>query len=383
MSQSEPASSDDLIEFRRSLLAWYADQGRRLPWREHGGDAYRIAVSELMLVQTTVATVIPYYHRFLSRFPTVQSLADAEESEVLKYWEGLGYYRRARHLHAMAQVVSREPDGEFPQSLEQLQALPGIGRYIAGAILSFAYNLPAPILEANTIRVMARLIGLKDPVDAPVGLKRLWAEAELRVDPDHPGAFNQAMMDLGAMVCTPANPSCIICPVRSFCIACAEDLVSQVPLKSPKKAAKIGCETALILTRQADGAILMLKRGSQGLWADFWELPCFWKSGADPARRASLGFTWDEQESLEPILSQLFKLHNLHSLSKTGKPKRYVVTTHKMDLGLYSGVVDVAAQPGCPPGWSDVRFMEPHEIEQLTISSPHRRAIKSYMDDEK
>lgn len=382
MLHAESTSDDDLTEFRRSLLDWYAAEGRRLPWRDHGGDAYRVVVSELMLVQTTVATVIPFYERFLSRFPTVQDLARADQSEVLKLWEGLGYYRRARQLHDLSRIVDQDYNGEFPRTADQIESLPGVGRYIAGAIRSFAFNQPAPILEANTIRVLARLIALTEPVDRTISQKQLWSEAALRVDPDQPGAFNQAMMDLGSLICTPTKPSCLFCPVRSGCQSFSQNLVSQIPLKSPRKPPKTGSENALILRRQSDDALLLLKRSEQGLWANFWELPCFWTSGADPARRAEAGFCWDATAPPSAI-DALLGVCLAGEFSETLGSTKYVVTTHKMELKVYSGIVQGDSEPRCPVGWLESRFFEPHEITQLTISAPHRKVLKRFNGDEK
>lgn len=382
MLHAESTSDDDLTEFRRSLLDWYAAEGRRLPWRDHGGDAYRVVVSELMLVQTTVATVIPFYERFLSRFPTVQDLARADQSEVLKLWEGLGYYRRARQLHDLSRIVDQDYNGEFPRTADQIESLPGVGRYIAGAIRSFAFNQPAPILEANTIRVLARLIALTEPVDRTIGQKQLWSEAALRVDPAQPGAFNQAMMDLGSLICTPTKPSCLFCPVRSGCQSFSQNLVSQIPLKSPRKPPKTGSENALILRRQSDDALLLLKRSEQGLWANFWELPCFWTSGADPARRAEAGFCWDATAPPSAI-DALLGVCLAGEFSETLGSTKYVVTTHKMELKVYSGIVQGDSEPRCPVGWLESRFFEPHEITHLTISAPHRKVLKRFNGDEK
>ena len=264
MIYAESAPDDDLTEFRQSLLRWYAAEGRQLPWRDHGGDAYRVVVSELMLVQTTVATVIPFYERFLSRFPTIQDLARADQSEVLKLWEGLGYYRRARQLHDLARIVDQDYNGEFPRTADQIESLPGVGRYIAGAVRSFAFNQPAPILEANTIRVIARLIALTEPVDRSASQKQLWSEAALRVDPDQPGAFNQAMMDLGATLCTRSKPQCERCPLAEDCLGLATGDPTQFPGKKPKKDKPVK-RTVMLLVKNEAGATLLQRRPPSGI----------------------------------------------------------------------------------------------------------------------
>ena len=203
---------------RRKLAEWYEHGHRDLPWRQTR-DPYRILVAELMLVQTTVAAVIPYYERFLARFPTAEALAAADEADVLKAWEGLGYYRRARQLREAARAIVRDHGGSVPADVEALRALPGVGRYIAGAVLSLAFDRPAPIVEANTQRVLARWLAWPEDLQTPASRARLWQAAERLVPPDGAGRFNQAFMELGATVCTPRAPLCLVCPVAAECRA--------------------------------------------------------------------------------------------------------------------------------------------------------------------
>src|SRR4051794_31592807 len=207
-----------LDRVRLGLVSWYARGHRNLPWREDR-DPYRIFVSETMLVQTTVAAVLPYFERFLARFPDVRALAEADEAEVLKVWEGLGYYRRARQLHAAARAIVDAHGGAFPDDPEAIRALPGVGRYIAGAILSFAFDRPAPIVEANTQRVLARWLAWRQDLKASASQARLWRAAERLVPATGAGRFNHAFMELGALVCTPRTPLCLVCPVVAECRA--------------------------------------------------------------------------------------------------------------------------------------------------------------------
>ncbi len=197
---------------RQQLIAWYEGSQRDFPWRR-GNDPYRILVSEMMLVQTTATAVIPYFERFLRRFPDVQTLASADEVEVLKAWEGLGYYRRARQLQAAARTIVDRHAGQMPRELEAMRALPGVGRYVAGAILSFAFDLPTPIVEANSQRVLARLLAWRGDLKTSASQSRLWTAAERLVPLREAGKFNQALMDLGALVCTPRSPACLLCPL--------------------------------------------------------------------------------------------------------------------------------------------------------------------------
>jgi A/G-specific adenine glycosylase len=256
-------------ELRRSLLYWYAQQGRELPWRKTQ-DPYAIWVSEIMLQQTQVKTVLPYYHRWLERFPTLQSLAEAEQQAVLMLWQGLGYYARARNLHRAAQKVVLQYGGQFPRQMESVLTLPGIGKTTAGGILSSAFNQPSPILDGNVKRVLARLVGLSIPTK--YALSFLWKGSEVLLDPENPKAFNQALMDLGATVCTPKKPACLLCPWSSFCQAHHLNLQSVIPMsetRDPLPHKLIG--VAVIWNEQ--GQILIDKRPQSGLLGGLWEFP--------------------------------------------------------------------------------------------------------------
>ncbi len=370
----------DLNAFRSAVLGWHARSGRNLPWRDDRHDPYRVLVSEMMLVQTTVAAVIPYYHRFLARFPTVESLASAPEAEVLKYWEGLGYYRRARQLHRMACEVTDRFGGKVPSGETELLSLPGVGKYIAGAVRSFAYDRPAPILEANTIRLLARLIGMKQDVTAGSAQKRLWAAAESLVSPSEPGTFNQSLMDLGAEVCTPKNPDCTHCPVADHCVANREGLTGSIPVRQPRKPPTPGEEAAVVLSRPHDGSILLLERPDHGLWSSFWELPTFWISGADPAKRASLGASIAHPEELPQAIGHLF---GLEPVLVEGAPRvtvNYVVTRYKMYLQVIFGSVQEKRQrhdtPNCPDGWKSALFVSSEDMKKLTMPSAHRKVLR-------
>ncbi len=254
---------------RRSLLTWYRQQGRSLPWRNIQ-DPYSIWISEIMLQQTQVKTVIPYYQRWLEQFPTVHDLANADQQQVLKAWQGLGYYARARNLHRAAQVIVAEHGGQFPNHLDAAIALPGIGRTTAGGILSAAFNQPLPILDGNVKRVLARLVGLTVPPTK--ALADLWHTSATLLDPKHPRDFNQALMDLGATVCTPKQPNCPQCPWRSPCYAHQHNQQAEFPMtetRSPIPHKKIG--VAVIWNDQ--GQILIDRRRPEGLLGGLWEFP--------------------------------------------------------------------------------------------------------------
>ncbi|HMO86197.1 MAG TPA: A/G-specific adenine glycosylase, partial [Lacipirellulaceae bacterium] len=214
--------------FRSRLLAWYGQHARNLPWRR-SRDPYRVWVSEIMLQQTTVAAVKPYFERFVAALPNVAALAAADEQQVLRLWEGLGYYRRARGLHAAARHIVQQWGGQFPRDVAALMTLPGVGRYTAGAVASIAFDVRAPILEANTIRLLARILGYDgDPAKA-AGQRLLWHAAEQLLPQRDVAQFNQALMELGSLICTPTQPRCDECPAASWCAARAAGRQDQIP----------------------------------------------------------------------------------------------------------------------------------------------------------
>ena len=253
---------------RRNLLAWYWRERRDLPWRRTD-DPYRIWLSETMLQQTRVDTVVPYYERFLARFPDVQALAAADEQDVLREWSGLGYYARARNLKKAAQQIVREHGGHLPRDPELLAALPGIGRYTLGALRSIAFGERAGLVDGNVRRVFARLRA--DPAPEP---ETLWALAESLVPKNDPGDFNQALMELGATVCTARAPMCGRCPLRRCCAAHGEGHPEAYPEpRSRKPPPEVRALAGLLERRRPEPAVLMLRRPSAGLLGGLWELP--------------------------------------------------------------------------------------------------------------
>jgi A/G-specific adenine glycosylase len=263
-------TAKDKAGIRRKLLAWYDRAARDLPWRRTR-DPYAIWLSEIMLQQTRVEQGIPYFHRFLEAFPSVEALAQAPADRVLKAWEGLGYYSRARNLHKAAQVVAREHGGIFPRTVEALNRLPGVGRYTAGAIASIAYGVPAPVLDGNVKRILSRLFNVSTAIDDHATTQALWARAEALVPRNAPGEFNQALMDLGATVCTPRNPRCDACPVATHCRARAEGVQEERPVRRPRKPLPKHELVAGIVRR--GGKYLLGKRGPNGMLSGLWEFP--------------------------------------------------------------------------------------------------------------
>lgn len=256
------------------MAAWYRKNARDLPWRKTK-DPYAIWISEIMLQQTQVQTVIPYYERWLAKFPTVHALAKAPLSEVLKYWAGLGYYRRARMLHEGAKRVVKEFSGAIPKTTEALQEIPGIGRYTAGAIASIAFEEKTPVLDGNVIRILTRLYALKDDVGSPKTVQKLWELATALVPQKNTGDFNQSLMELGATVCFPRNPDCGKCPVSSLCGALKTNSQEQFPVKAKREIME-SLKTAALIVRHKE-KVLIRKQPVQERWGGLWMFP-HWKN---------------------------------------------------------------------------------------------------------
>src|SRR5436190_12264663 len=253
------------VEFRRRLLSWYSRHGRDLPWRQTR-DPYAILVSEFMLQQTQVATVIPYYQRWFRRFPGFASLARASENEVLRAWQGLGYYARARNLHTTAKTVMDRHGGNFPREIEKMRQLSGIGKYTAHAVASFAFNQSVPIIEANTGRVLARLFDLRESIDSDLGRRTLWQHAASLLPKSDAATFNSALLDLGALICVARKPKCDICPVKAFCRA---KNPSDLSIRNSRPETKQLIERHALIVRR--GRILLEQ--SRHRWRGMWILP--------------------------------------------------------------------------------------------------------------
>ena len=262
---------DKILSFRQKLLAWYDKNKRDLPWRR-SKNPYHIWVSEIMLQQTRVDTVIPYYERFLDWFPTVESLANAPEDRLLKAWEGLGYYSRVRNMQTAAQQIMNEFEGKFPSTYEGISSLKGIGPYTAGAISSIAFNLPQPAVDGNVMRVLARLFEVNHDIGNPSNRKIFQAMMEVLIDPDRPGDFNQALMDLGSDIEAPVNPRPEESPVKEFSAAYQHGTMDHYPIKAPKKK-PIPIYLKALVVQNSQGQFLLEKNESEKLLAGFWHFP--------------------------------------------------------------------------------------------------------------
>ena len=264
---------------RRKLLAWFDANRRELPWRKRT-TPYRVWVSEIMLQQTQVATVVDYYQRFIRRFPNLKQLAQADEAEVLRFWEGLGYYRRARQMHRAAKQILASHGGRFPREFSEVVALPGIGRYTAGAILSIACDQPWPILEGNTIRLFARLTGMQSDPRTTDNQKRLWQLSESLVTKHRPGDLNQSLMELGATICRPQNPRCEICPIRNECVARIKGIQTRIPPAARKLKYESISEAVVLVQRRS--RYLVRRCGNNERWAGLWDFPRYAANSDSP-----------------------------------------------------------------------------------------------------
>ncbi len=328
---------------RSSLTTWYDRCKRDLPWRG-SSDPYAVWVSEIMLQQTQVRTVIPYYRRFLERFPDVPTLARAPLSDVLKSWEGLGYYTRARNLHRAAQTVLRDHDGHLPAEPAQLRKLPGIGQYTAAAIASIAFGLDHSVLDGNVTRVLCRLFHVTDSPAQTAARKTLLDLAEALIPKGRAGHFNQAVMDLGATVCLPRNPACDACPLGRFCQARAQGDQAELPVKAPRK--PVPHQTLLVALIRRRGRLLIVRRPSTGLLADLWNFPTPPAQGAPaprrlaPPRSAGYGVALRGASPLGPgappyphlrVTLHAFLCQALSTPPKSRRPDRKWVTPTQLD----------------------------------------------------
>ncbi|MAT70513.1 MAG: A/G-specific adenine glycosylase [Planctomycetaceae bacterium] len=355
-----PLNARQRSAFRGRLLAWYAQHARDLPWRR-SRDPYRVWLSEVMLQQTTVAAVKPYFERFTAAFPRVEDLAAASEAQVLRMWEGLGYYRRARSLHAAAKMIAGELGGEFPRDVPGLLALPGVGRYTAGAVASIAYDQRAPILEANTIRVIARLLGYREDPLRSAGQKLLWQAAEELLPAKDVARFNQGMMELGSLVCTPQQPQCGACPVAKYCEANRLGLQHEIPAATRKLAMTDIREAAVIVRR--NGSVLMRRCAPGERWEGLWDFPRFAIDAEGPL--------FVEEELAAKVREQTGVTVKPGPLAKTLKHgvTRYRITLECYEATRTGGRVRSTAER--PVRWTPVA-----ELAELPLSVTGRKLAK-------
>jgi A/G-specific adenine glycosylase len=360
MAKSFPQLLPDAVwrrGFRRRMLRWFARNAQDLPWRRTR-DPYAVWISEIMLQQTQVAAVVGYFERFIHIFPTVRQLAHAEEEQVLRLWEGLGYYRRARQLHRAAKILVQQYAGIFPQDLDALHRLPGVGRYTAGAILSIAFDRPAPILEANTVRVFCRLLAYGGNPHAATGQELLWSMARAVLPRKHSGQLNQALMELGREICQPRRPRCEHCPVFPLCRAAQRGLQEKIPPSRRKPVLETAREAAVIIRRR--GRVLVLKRPDIPRWSGLWDFPRFAFPEVPPDRIAD-------------ALAR--EVHRIAGVRIAIGPRlttfRYGVTRFRITLDCYAAKYLSSASSPPPP--TRQQWLRPAELEGIPLNRTARK----------
>ncbi len=352
---------NDLARLRRLTSKWYLENGRPLPWRQTS-DPYEIWVSEIMLQQTQVATVIPYFARFLQSFPSVESLAAATLDDVYRHWAGLGYYRRARQMHEAAKVVLNELNGTFPTDYAGVCKLPGIGRYTAGAILSFSRDQRQPIVEANTQRLYARLLHLKHETSSKQGQVHLWSFAEL-VLPSQTGSgkLNQALMEIGSQICLPKKPLCSVCPLKDLCPTFKSGSQATIPVpKRPKEYTDLR-EAALVI-RDIKGRILMRRCAPDERWSGLWDFPRFdvTHCGSFAAEPKNVAAQFQKRFGKSVLVGK--KIHEL----------KHAVTRYHITLNSYEAQIDSSLQSNSKSG-VERAWANPTKQSDLALHSSGKR----------
>ncbi len=352
---------DSLCRQTRKLLSWFRRRRRDLPWRRTR-DPYAIWVSEVMLQQTQVATVVPFFERFLARFPTIESLARAREQDVLRFWEGLGYYRRARNLHHAAKIVLRDHGGRFPRDAESARRLPGLGKYSVGAVLSQAYDLRLPIVEANSRRVLCRFFGFRgDPRQGP-GQRWLWDIAERVLPARRAGDFNQALMELGALVCLPNAPRCSSCPLEQSCRARRFGLQEGIPPKA-KLPTLIDIDEMAFIVQRGCRFLVVQRPPSATRWPGLWEFPhC----------------VAPEVISAKAAARLLYELTGLHAgVTGAGAVIYHALTRHRFRMTCF--MAKFVSGTFQSDFYRAGRWVQPRQLRQLPLSAPQRRLAQSVL----
>jgi A/G-specific adenine glycosylase len=345
-------------QFQEQLLNWYGENKRTLPWRENQ-DPYRVWVSEIMLQQTRVDTVIPYFERFTSLFPTLQDLAYADEEKVLKAWEGLGYYSRVRNLQTAVKEVCESYGGKVPDTPRDIAGLKGVGPYTAGAILSIAYGIPEPAVDGNVMRVLSRILLIEEDISKPK--TRVLFENAVRelISHEDPSSFNQGMMELGALICTPKSPACLLCPMRELCKGFEEGKQNVLPVKLGKTKVRKAKIAAGILFGK-DGRLLIHKRPSEGLLANMWEFPNTEYVGENKNA---------ETEALNGYLDEIAVQAVFED--KAGYIE-HVFSHLKWEINIWQGKIE--KYPGeLPPEW---KWVTVDELDQYPFPVSHQKIIR-------
>jgi A/G-specific adenine glycosylase len=347
----------EIAQFQQQLMQWYGDFKREMPWR-NTNDPYRIWVSEVMLQQTQVNTVVPYYHRFIERFGDVHALADARLQDVLKLWEGLGYYARARNLHKAAGVITAQHDGQLPREWQAFRRLPGVGDYIAAAVLSIAFNQPYAVVDGNVKRVFSRLFMRKDPVNRASSTKVYAALGENLLYREDPGTFNQAVMELGALVCKPASPACSECPVNRQCRAFMDNQLDKFPRREKRK--PVPQYHIAVGVVQYNGKLLITRRKAEGLLGGLWEFPGGKVKKGESAEAACLREIKEEVNLDVGVGDHLARV-------------RHAYTHFKIELDVF--LCDYLEGEVRLKGPVDHRWVEAHEIDDYPFPKANHKFI--------
>ncbi len=351
----------DKQKFRDDLIGWFEREQRDLPWRKDQ-DPYKVWVSEIMLQQTRVDTVIPYFNRFLAQFPSISSLANAEEDKVLKAWEGLGYYSRVRNLQSAVREVKEKYQGIVPDNLKEISDLKGVGPYTAGAILSIAYGKPEPAVDGNVMRVMSRILLIWEDIAKPSSRKIFEEAVRELISRENPSAFNQGLMELGALICTPTSPSCLLCPVREHCQAAEEGLQLELPVKSKKKKQRPVGLGAVVFEDQ-EGRLLIHKRQPDGLLANLWEFPNFEVSVGMQSEKDQLKEAFAEHYGIQAELGGMI-----------GRVEH--IFTHLIwNINIFSGKVTNKFEAE-----GDLQWVTPEELQEYAFPVSHQKIFSLYMD---
>ena len=370
---------EKIASFREKLLAWYDANKRDLPWRRTQ-DPYKIWISEIMLQQTRVDTVIPYYERFLDWFPTIEDLANAQEEKLLKAWEGLGYYSRVRNMQKAAQQIMENHGGVFPSSYEEISKLKGIGPYTAGAIASIAFGLPEPAVDGNVMRVLARLFEVDYDIGVPTNRKIFQAMMEILIDPAQPGDFNQALMDLGSDIESPVNPRPEESPVKEFSAAYQHGTMDRYPIKAPKKKPVPVYLTAFII-KDSQGRYLLEKNEREGLLSGFWHFPLIEvDSLSENLGQLSLLDGKGEAESNPEIIS----FEQDYDLAIDWQDRSYPIVQHifshrKWQVQIRFGLVKEGVQPAS----ESTVWLTPEEFSDYPFAKPQQKIWTSFSENEK
>ncbi len=356
---------------RGALIAWFEERRRPLPWRETGADGrrdpYRVWLAEVMLQQTRVEQARPYFERFVETFPTVEALAEAPLDDVLKAWEGLGYYSRARNLHRAAQQIASDHGGRFPADEAAARALPGVGDYTVAAVLSLAYGVPLAVLDGNVARVLARVFAVEEDARSSVTRHALHAVASALLDPDRPGAFNEAMMELGATVCTPMSPACLRCPLRPVCAAFAQGRTEHFPVVSKRKPTP-HYDIAVGVVTDAEGRVLVQKRPEEAMLGGLWEFPGGKREGDEPLAETCRREVAEEVGLAVEVGEEIARIDHAYS--------HFSITLHAFRCALAETAGEAVHHAGQPVAWVAVERLGDYAFPRAS-----RRLIERLLDE--